>query len=70
LWETLLKKGYPPNPLPKTFITLGVGEGDIIIEHVPLSNPCEIKVFGKEFEEKPFFKKVCLKILFFISRFD
>jgi quercetin dioxygenase-like cupin family protein len=29
----------------------------------PLPKPCEIKVFGKEFEGKPFFKKVCLKIL-------
>jgi hypothetical protein len=50
LGETLLKKGgHSPNL-----------NGDV----VPSPNPPVIKVFGKEFEEKPFFKKVCLKVFY------
>ena len=67
--ETLLKKGPPPGPLPKTSNSFLARGSCIIIEQLsvhifafsdrkPPPSQKELKVFGKGFGEEPFFRKV------------
>ena len=53
--ETFLKKGFLPNPLPKTFNINLRPTG-----YYPVGLKFKLKVFGREFEGKPFFKRVSL----------
>ncbi len=56
LRETLLKKGYPSDSLPKTFGCFSV----LVIGHMSYNQYAIIlKVFGKGFGEEPFLRKVC-----------
>ena len=66
--ETFLRKGSPPNPLPKTFNRIfplrGRSTKDVKTSSITGSalsgEKLILKVLGKEFEEEPFFKRVFL----------
>ncbi len=53
--ETFLKKGFLPYPLPKTFNINSRPTG-----YYPVGLEFKLKVFGRELEGKPFYKRVSL----------
>jgi hypothetical protein len=60
--EPFLRKGFPPTPFPKTFIWFFSDRAHLLYKKFyifvsALSEKTKMKVFGREFERSPFFKR-------------